>query len=445
MNAVKTDLWPRLNRYIPIWPTPHQAAFMALPGLEALYGGAAGGGKSVALLAAALMYVDVPGYSALILRRSYRGFEQHGGLVDLANSWLAGTDAVWKEDTSTWRFPSGATLAFRHLHDVGHLQGSEYAFIGVDELSEVDEADYRYLFARLRSKVGSPIPSRMRATANPIGPGAAWVHQRFLIEGGSAGRVFIPARLEHNPHLDRAGYEASLAELPWYMRPALEEGRWDLRPEGGLFQRAWFEGVMVELAQVPSDLSACRFWDLAATKRRAGTDPDFTVGLLLGRDGDGVFYVIDVIRAQASDLEVVQLIRQAAIADQIMADSRGWRSLTIGIEQEPGAAAVHLIGEFRRGPLAGYDVRGVRATGSKEQRARPLSSVAQAGELRVRRDRWNRPFLDELCAFPAGAHDDQVDALAGAARLLLAERRGRARVVKARFGHGRTIGRCARR
>lgn len=61
---MKTFLWPRLNSYIPIWPTPKQAAFMCLPHLEALFGSAAGGGKSVALLAAALMYVDVPEYSA---------------------------------------------------------------------------------------------------------------------------------------------------------------------------------------------------------------------------------------------------------------------------------------------------------------------------------------------------------------------------------------------
>jgi len=77
----------------------------------------------------------------------------------------------------------------------------------------------------------------------------------------------------------------------------------------------------------------------------------------------------------------------------------------------------------------------VRPRGSKEERARPLSPIAEAGELRVCRAGWTRAFLDELCAFPAGSHDDQVDALAGAARLLWDAPKARARVVKARFVH----------
>ena len=426
-------LWPRLNRYIPIWPTPRQAAFMALPHLEALFGGAAGGGKSVALLAAALMYVDVPGYSALILRRSYRSFEQHGGLVELSKQWLSGTDAAWNEATSTWRFPSGATLTFRHLHDIGHLQGSEFSFIGVDELTEVEVQDYLYLFARLRAKAVSSIPCRMRVTSNPVGPGVEWVYQRFLIEGASAGRIFIPARLQDNPHLDQVGYRASLAQLPWFLRGALEEGQWDIRPEGGLFLRRWFEGCFVEYPRLPSDLTLCRFWDPAATKGRAGSDPDYTAGVLLGRDRAGLLYVIDVVRAQASDLEVFELIARTAAADRLLAKKMEWPAPMIRMELEPGAASIYLIGELRRGRLAGFDFRGVRPRGSKQDRARPLSAPAESGELRLLRAPWNGAFLDELCAFPLGGHDDQVDALSGAFEELLVNARGHARVTKLRI------------
>jgi predicted phage terminase large subunit-like protein len=430
---MKTVLWPRLNRYIPIWPTPHQAAFMALPHLEALFGGAAGGGKSVALLAAALMDVDIPGYSALILRRSYRSFEQQGGLVELSKAWLSPTDASWNEAASTWRFPSGATLAFRHLHDVGHLQGSEFQFIGVDELAQIAEDDYQSLFARLRAKAGSPIPRRMRAASNPSGPGVEWVYQRFLIEGESASRVVIPSRLEDNPHLDQAGYRAALAQLSWSQRAALEEGRWDIRPEGGLFLRSWFDGGILEYPRLPASLSLCRFWDLAATRGRVGSDPDYTAGVLLGRGRDGVFYVIDVVRAQASDLEAMELIVRTTEADQHLAETKGWRAPMIRVEQEPGAGSTYLIGELRRSKLAGFDLRGVRPKGSKEDRARPLSAVAEAGELRLRRAPWNRAFLDELCAFPLGRHDDQVDALSGASGQLVGDTHRRARVRKLRI------------
>ena len=427
---MKTVLWPRLNRYIRIWPTPKQAAFMALPHQEALFGGAAGGGKSVALLGAALMYVDVPGYAALILRRSYRSFEQQGGLVELSKQWLSGTDAAWNEAIATWRFPCGATLAFRHLHDVGHLQGSQFQFIGVDELAEVEEQDYLYLFARLRAEATSPIPRRMRVTSNPVGPGVEWVYRRFLVEGASGGRIFIPARFEDNPHLDRVGYRASLAQLPWFLRGALEEGRWDIRPEGGLFLRRWFDGCFVEYPRLPTDLSLVRFWDLAATKARPGTDPDYTVGLLLGRDRSGVLYVLDLVRVQASDLEVQDLIARTAEIDRLLAKKMDWHQPMIRMEQEPGAASSYLIGEFRRRKLAGFDFRGVRPRGSKQDRARPLSAPVEAGELRLVRAPWNGAFLDELCAFPFGGHDDQVDALSGAFEQLVETTRQRARMSR---------------
>jgi predicted phage terminase large subunit-like protein len=260
------------------------------------------------------------------------------------------------------------------------------------------------------------------------------VYQRFLIEGASAGRIFIPARFEDNPYLDQVGYRAALAQLPWFLRGALGEGRWDIRPEGGLFLRRWFQACTLEYPRLPPDLTLCRFWDLAATKGRARSDPDYTVGLLLGRDRAGVNYVIDVVRAQASDLEVFELIARTAEADRRLAETKGWPAPMIRMEQEPGAGSIYLIGEFRRRRLAGFDFRGVRPKGSKEDRARPLSAPAEAGDLRLLRAPWNGAFLDELCAFPLGGHDDQVDALSGAFEQVLVSTRGHARVSTARFG-----------
>jgi predicted phage terminase large subunit-like protein len=105
----------------------------------------------------------------------------------------------------------------------------------------------------------------------------------------------------------------------------------------------------------------------------------------------------------------------------------------IRIEQEPGAASAYLIGELRRHSLAGYDLQGVRPTRSKEDRARPLSVVAEPGELRLKRAAWNGAFLDELCTFPLGRHDDQVNALSGAFEQLTSNARGRVRITRARF------------
>ena len=93
------------SRYIPHRPTTKQAAFLALTEREALYGGAAGGGKSDALLMAALMFADVPGYAAILFRRTFADLALPQALMARAHEWLQGTDAHWNERDKTWTFP----------------------------------------------------------------------------------------------------------------------------------------------------------------------------------------------------------------------------------------------------------------------------------------------------------------------------------------------------
>jgi len=428
---------PRLSRYIPWRPTPRQAAFLLLPGLEAFFGGAAGGAKSVALLMAALQYADVPGYAALLVRQNYQMLAQPGGLMARAQEWLGPTDAVWNADHHQWRFPSGATLTFRHLQDAGaerNLQGAEYHYIGVDEVTDFTEDQYRFLFSRIRRSADSLIPLRMRAASNPYGPGVEWSYRRFIVEGRAHGIVFIPARLEDNPHLDREAYEASLKELGPLLYRRLRDGDWTIRPEGGLFEASWFDGRFMELRSVPAEIRLCRYWDLAASEQVRGSDADYTAGALLGRDRDGTFYVIDVVRARVSPLGVQQLVQRTAERDRGLARTRDRPVPVIRMEQEPGAAGKALIDIYSRlmGP---FDFRGQVSSGSKEARAAPVSARAEAGQLWICRGAWNGEFLDEVCAFPQVRHDDQVDALSGAyAHLAESEGRGHARVSRARIG-----------
>jgi hypothetical protein len=109
---------------------------------EILFGGAAGPGKSEALLMAALQFVDVPNYAAIIFRRTYTALARPGGLIDRAHEWLGGTAAKWDSQEKTWRFPSGAALCFGYLADSTdryNYQSSEFQFIGFDELTEFRE------------------------------------------------------------------------------------------------------------------------------------------------------------------------------------------------------------------------------------------------------------------------------------------------------------------
>ena len=430
-------LSPWLNRYVPIEPTPKQAAFLLLPNKEAFYGGAAVGGKSVALLAAALQFVEVAGYAALLIRRSYVELTQPNGLIDLSKQWLGPTDATWRESDYTWRFPSGATLTFRYLQgDRSELsfQGGEYQFIGVDEVAEIDEDSYRFLFSRLRQKAGSPIPLRMRATSNPYGPGVEWVRRRFLVEGPSHGRIYIPAIFEDNPHLDLESYEESLNELSPTLRRRLRDGDWEVQDDGELFKGEWFNDRFTEPHLIPRNLSLCRFWDLAASEALEGKDPDHTAGVLLGRDDDGVCYVIDVVRTRTTPLGVQKLIQATAERDRGLAFHHEWRGPGIRMEQEPGSAGKSMVDAYARHTLAAYDFKGVPSTGSKQTRAVPVSARAEAGHVWICRGAWNTAFLDELMAFPHGRHDDQVDALSGAYAFLTSARRaGRARIRQLRF------------
>ena len=409
------------NPYIPHDPTPKQAAFLLYDGIEALYGGAAGPGKSEALLMAALQYIEVPGYSALLLRRTYTDLVLPDALMDRAERWLRGR-LEWDDRAKTWRLPGGGSLTFGYLEnekDKYRYQSSAFQFIGFDELTQFSLTQYLYLFSRLRRLKGANVPLRMRAATNPGGIGHDWVKSRFNIPDvidfnriyEHEGRVFIPASLEDNPHLDVEAYLESLERLDPVTREQLRFGRWDVREEGAIFRREWFEIV----EDFPHDARCVRFWDLAATEAKAGRDPDFTAGVKMC-EKDGIFYVVDVVRTRATPGAVEALIVQTAALDG--------RECAIRMEQEPGSSGVALIDHYARGPLLGFDFKGVKSTGSKVMRAAPLASAAEAGNVRLVRGPWNAEFLDEIAVFPQGQHDDIVDATAGAFDELSAQARG---------------------
>jgi hypothetical protein len=240
----------RPRNYCPHTPTPKQSTFLALDCLEALYGGAAGGGKSDALLMAALEYVHVPGYAALILRRKYTDLAKPNAIMDRALDWLR-AKVPWNERDKRFTFPSGATLSFGYCdsqNDLRNYQGAEVQFLGIDELTQWPERWYRYLLSRLRRpKSLSRVPLRARAGTNPGDIGHAWVHRRFIDEATREDRAFVPSTLDDNPHLDVEEYRRSLAQLDTATRKQLEEGLW-VRDPGGLVYSDFSEANLVEEA-----------------------------------------------------------------------------------------------------------------------------------------------------------------------------------------------------
>lgn len=226
-------------QYCPHKPTAPQERFLKLTCREGLYGGAAGGGKSDALLMDALQGVNVPGYSAILFRRTYTDLALPGAIMDRSHEWLSGTDAKWNDRDKTWVFPSGATLSFGYLdgpRDHFRYQGAEFQYIGFDELTQFLEKQYVYLFSRLRRTHGVTVPLKMRGATNPGDIGHEWVKRRFLDEPDD--RAFVPAKLEDNPHLDRVAYLDALGQLDPVTRQQLRDGLW-VRDTSGLVYYAW--------------------------------------------------------------------------------------------------------------------------------------------------------------------------------------------------------------
>lgn len=411
-DKVLEYLKPKQPLYAPEAPSLTQSVFLRTYAIEALFGGAAGGGKSSALLMSALQYVDVPGYSAILFRRTFADLALPGALMDRFRDWVAGEpDIHWNSNSYVATFPSGARISFGYLNnkdDYLRYKGAEFQFIGMDEVTEIRESDYRYLFSRLRRPSSGPlsrVPLRMRAASNPA---PNWVRQRFIVEGKSKGRVFVPSMLTDNPGVDADSYRQALSALSPVERQQLEFGDWWATTLGSMFDRESF--VQLEPDDKPvltSNSRAVRFWDLAATEPSpSNPDPDWTVGTLMIFD-QGIAYVLDVQRARVKGEKVEQLIANTAAADG--------HDVAIRMEQEPGSAGKALCDQYARYVVPGFDFQGIRSTGDKITRARPFAAAVANGNVRVIPGPWYGDWLDELTSFPEAApHDDQVDSAVGA-------------------------------
>jgi hypothetical protein len=385
-----TDQGLRL-RYVPFAPSPEQGAFLSLTCEEALFGGAAGAGKSLCMLLAALQFADVPGYNALLLRRTLQDLKLPDSLIPMSKWLLTGRGAEFNANDNLWKFPSGAQLQFGYLRNPGdelRYQGTQFQFVGFDELTQFpDEAQYEYLFSRLRrpkmthkemlahygqSPDGltvADIPLRVRAATNPGGPGQHWVKHRF-VDPATRRAPYLPSRFTDNPGLDAEEYRRSLARLSEVERRRLELGDWDVVEVPGAL---WSFGDIERVEEIP-ELDVMVMGVDGAVSEGTGDECGIVVG---GIDADGTVIVVEDLSLRAHPDEWA---KRAVIGYHDLGCTR------LVIEANQGGEMNRMI-LHNAADVLGLErpnVALVRANAgeSKELRAQPVAQAYRAGKVK---------------------------------------------------------------
>ncbi|WP_273843907.1 phage terminase large subunit [Rubrobacter calidifluminis] len=402
------------NPYIPVAPTIKQLLFLSLPHFEAFYGGAGGGGKSEALLMAALMYVEEPGYAAILFRRTFTDLALENSLMDRAASWLTRTDAQWSERDKRWTFPKGATLTFGYLdspRDWRRYDSAEFQFVGFDEASQFRPRDMNALIQRVRRPKDARVPLRVRYASNPGGEAHDFLLKRFVEpKEPHPQRAFVPALLEDNPYLDRESYEATLErirELDEVLYQQRRYGVWITDDGDSIFRREWFAGRYDASNRGVHNAVVARyiFWDTAF---KEGEERDYSACVVAELSSDYTLYVREV---GAWRLEFPDLV---GYMEDIAARHNQDRKLRGIVVEDVGAgtSAIQTLREASRW-VAPY-IQAFRVRGKKTERAREASVWARRGMVKLPAPSpevsWLHDFEEQLFAFPITEHDDMTDA-----------------------------------
>ena len=431
-----------------------QERFMSSPADIAIYGGAAGGGKSWALLLEALRHVANPSFGAVFFRRTTVQIRNEGGLWDESMSMYRDAGGTPKEHVLSWSFPSGASISFAHLEHnktAYNWQGSQIPLICFDEVTHFTAQQFWYMVSRNRSMCG--VKPYIRATCNPdpdsfvaqliewwidqetglpiqsrsgvirwfvrVGDALHWsdapsdlAHFTMVNDAGETVPIppksltFIAAKLTDNKALMQAdpGYMANLLSLSSIERERLLGGNWRVRESGGMFKDQWWQyygtAPLFEYRGIYAD-----------TAQKTGQANDFSVFQCWGKSKAGQAHLIDQIRGK---WEAPELLTQARA---FWAKHKQGPAPLRFMKVEDKVSGTGLIQTLKR---EGIPVLPIQRDRDKVTRAHDASPLIESGNVLLPR---NAPFLSdflvEASAFPLGAHDDMIDPMMDAVTDLL--------------------------
>lgn len=436
-----------------------QEKFLASSANIVVYGGSAGGGKTYGLLLSPLRYKNVPGFNCTIFRRNHTQIFAPGGLWDEAENMYRGIKGAGpRVSSSSWLFRNRdgrvvSKVKFEHIdgdRDLYKWQGSQICGLCFDELTHFSEKQFFYMLSRNRSTCG--VTPYVLATCNPDADSWVakfiewWIDQEtgYPIPERSGKRrwfirrnetlfwadtpnelceqfnlttweeqqeprsvTFIMSSIYDNQELLKVdpGYLSNLKSMSLIERERLLKGNWKIKAAAGLFfKRTQLCGI---LEQVPKDvIQWVRCWDLAATDKTESGDAAYTAGVLVGKRKDGTYVIADVINKQMSASDVRKTIKLTAQADRAT-----YKRVRIRLPQDPGQAGKEQAKSYIKF-LAGFDVKTVPESGSKEARAEPMAAQWQAGNFYIVAGPWNEEYLTQLENFPESKFKDMVDASA---------------------------------
>jgi predicted phage terminase large subunit-like protein len=435
-----------------------QEKFMSSDADIIIYGGAAGGGKTFAILMEPLRHIRNKNFGAVILRKNAVQITVEGGLWDESFEVYGGIKGAVprKSPKLQWVFKSGARVSFQHQERDEELfkwQGAQIALLEFDELTHFTEKAFFYLQSRCRTTCG--VKPYVRATCNPdadswVANFISWwidketgypiqersgivryfIRHSEKIEWGDSREelyekfdlrtdkervgvkscTFIASNIEDNQILleKDPAYMANLKSLALIDRERLLKGNWKIKPAAGLYFKRSQIGAFLE--SIPDDVVTwCRCWDLAATESgENGSEPAATAGVLMGKRRNGRYLIADVVNVRLAAADVRKTIYNTCVMDR----SR-YGYVVTRLPQDPGQAGKEQAESYMK-YLSGFPVVVKQETGSKETRAEPWAAQWQFGMFDLMLGPWNDPFVSQLESFPESKFKDMVDAGANA-------------------------------